>query len=110
MRIAVCCAADEKTKYLTQAVRWAQSMRWFGPPCDLFVGLNLPKYAFDMLPIAALIGSLLALGNLARSMELIVVRAAGVSVAQGATSATFAIATIAVTASTPVKITASAGV
>jgi lipopolysaccharide export system permease protein len=48
----------------------------------MFVGLNLPKYAFDMLPIAALIGALLALGNLARSMELIVVRAAGVSVAR----------------------------
>ncbi|HEY7640906.1 MAG TPA: LPS export ABC transporter permease LptG [Steroidobacteraceae bacterium] len=48
----------------------------------LFVGLNLPQYAFDMLPIAALIGALLALGNLARSMELIVVRAAGVSVAR----------------------------
>ena len=46
----------------------------------LFVGLNLPKYAFDMLPIAALIGALLALGNMARSMELIVVRSAGVSV------------------------------
>jgi lipopolysaccharide export system permease protein len=46
----------------------------------LYVGLNLPQYAFDMLPIAALIGALLALGNLARSMELIVVRAAGVSV------------------------------
>ena len=45
----------------------------------LYVGLNLPSYAFDMLPIAALIGALLALGNLARSMELIVVRAAGVS-------------------------------
>lgn len=45
----------------------------------LYVGLNLPQYAFDLLPIAALIGALLALGNLARSMELIVVRAAGVS-------------------------------
>lgn len=45
----------------------------------LFVGLNLPQYAFDLLPIAALIGALLALGNLARSMELIVVRTAGVS-------------------------------
>jgi lipopolysaccharide export system permease protein len=44
-----------------------------------FVALNLPKYAFDMLPIAALIASLLALGNLARSMELIVIRAAGIS-------------------------------
>jgi lipopolysaccharide export system permease protein len=45
----------------------------------LFVALSLPQYAFDMLPIAALIGALLALGSLARSMELIVVRAAGVS-------------------------------
>ena len=45
----------------------------------MFVGLNLPQQAFDMLPIAALIGALLALGNLARSMELIVIRTAGVS-------------------------------
>lgn len=45
----------------------------------MFVGLMLPKYAFDLLPIAALIGSLLALGNLARTLELVVVRAAGVS-------------------------------
>lgn len=44
-----------------------------------FVALNLPKYAFDMLPIAALIAALLALGSLARSMELVVVRAAGIS-------------------------------
>lgn len=46
----------------------------------LYVALTMPQYAFDMLPIAALIGALLALGNLARSMELIVIRAAGVSV------------------------------
>ena len=45
----------------------------------MYVGLTLPKYAFDLLPIAALIGALLALGNLARTLELIVVRAAGVS-------------------------------
>jgi|HigsolmetaAR203D_1030402.scaffolds.fasta_scaffold00022_31 lipopolysaccharide export system permease protein len=45
----------------------------------LFALLSLPKYAFDLLPIASLIGALLALGNLARSLELIVVRAAGVS-------------------------------
>jgi lipopolysaccharide export system permease protein len=44
-----------------------------------FVALSLPKYAFDMLPIASLIAALLALGNLARSMELIVIRAAGIS-------------------------------
>lgn len=45
----------------------------------LYVALTVPQYAFDMLPIAALIGALLSLGNLARSMELIVIRAAGVS-------------------------------
>lgn len=45
----------------------------------LYVGLSLPQYAFDLLPIAALIGALLALGNMARSMELIVVRTSGVS-------------------------------
>jgi lipopolysaccharide export system permease protein len=42
--------------------------------------LNLPRQVFDLLPIAALIGSLLALGSLARSSELTVMRAAGVSV------------------------------
>ena len=46
----------------------------------LYVALSLPQYAFDLLPIAALIGALLALGNLARTTELIVVRSAGVSV------------------------------
>lgn len=48
----------------------------------LFVGLNLPQYAFELLPIAALIGALLGLGNLARASELIVMRAAGISVAR----------------------------
>ncbi|MEY4933013.1 MAG: hypothetical protein RLZZ403_1333 [Pseudomonadota bacterium] len=48
----------------------------------LFVALNLPQNAFEILPIGALIGALLGLGNLARSSELIVMRAAGVSVAR----------------------------
>src|ERR1044071_8169262 len=43
------------------------------------VALSLPQYIFDLLPIAALIGALLSLGALARSMELIVIRASGVS-------------------------------
>jgi lipopolysaccharide export system permease protein len=41
--------------------------------------LNLPRQVFLLLPVAALIGALLALGNLARSSELTVMRAAGVS-------------------------------
>jgi lipopolysaccharide export system permease protein len=45
----------------------------------LFVALNLPSYLFQLLPVAALIGSLLGLGNLARGSELVVMRASGVT-------------------------------
>ena len=45
----------------------------------MFVALNIPSYLFEMLPVAALIGGLLGLGNLARGSELVVMRAAGVS-------------------------------
>lgn len=48
----------------------------------MYVALSLPQSAFEMLPIASLIGALLSLGNLARSMELVVIRASGVSVAR----------------------------
>ena len=49
--------------------------------------LLLPKHAFQLLPVAALIGALIGLGNLARGSELIVVRAAGVSVLRVAIAA-----------------------
>jgi len=48
----------------------------------LFALLRLPQLAFQMLPIAALIGSLLALGALASNSEIIVMRSAGLSVAR----------------------------
>jgi lipopolysaccharide export system permease protein len=44
-----------------------------------FVALNLPSSIFDLLPVSALIGALLGLGNLARGSELVVMRASGVS-------------------------------
>ena len=44
-----------------------------------FVGLRVPRTIFNTLPIAALIGALLSLGNLAVHRELIVMRASGVS-------------------------------
>lgn len=47
-----------------------------------FVGLNMPQQVWEMLPISALIGSLLGLGALARGSELTVMRAAGLSVWQ----------------------------
>lgn len=42
--------------------------------------LNLPQLAYELLPITALIGSLIGLGSLARGSELTVVRAVGVSI------------------------------
>jgi lipopolysaccharide export system permease protein len=48
----------------------------------LFVALNMPSYLFQLLPVAALIGSLLGLGNLARGSELIVMRSSGVTTAR----------------------------
>jgi lipopolysaccharide export system permease protein len=49
---------------------------------DAFVNtlLNLPQTAFELLPIGAMIGALMGLGNLAAGSELVVTRASGVSV------------------------------
>jgi lipopolysaccharide export system permease protein len=46
----------------------------------MVTALKMPKQAGQLLPIGALIGSLLGLGNLARGSELIVMRSSGVSV------------------------------
>jgi len=46
----------------------------------LFVICNLPDRLSMLLPVGALLGALLALGNLARGSELIAMRAAGASV------------------------------
>ena len=54
--------------------------------------LNLPQQAYQLLPITALIGSLLGLGSLARGSELTVIRATGVSIARLAGSALIAAA------------------
>ncbi|HEX7375353.1 MAG TPA: LptF/LptG family permease, partial [Steroidobacteraceae bacterium] len=48
----------------------------------LYVALNLPAYLVQLLPIAALIGALLGLGNLARGSELVVMRASGITTLQ----------------------------
>lgn len=45
-----------------------------------FVLLNLPQQVWELLPISALIGALLGLGNLARGSELVVMRTSGLSV------------------------------
>jgi lipopolysaccharide export system permease protein len=50
------------------------------PMALLYSALRLPQLSFEMLPIAALIGSLLGLGGLANSSELVVMRTTGISV------------------------------
>lgn len=50
------------------------------PQVVLFTALRLPNLAFEMLPVAVLIGSLLGLGALAGHSEIIVMRSAGLSV------------------------------
>lgn len=65
--------------FLTQADELGTGR--YGVMAALVVVLcRLPQQAFDLLPIGALMGSLLALGNLARGSELIVMRTSGVSV------------------------------
>ena len=50
------------------------------PQALLYSVFRLPQVAFEMLPMATLIGALLGLGGLANSSELIVMRASGLSV------------------------------
>ncbi len=47
-----------------------------------FVSLSLPRYAYQVFPIATLIGALVGLGQLAAGSELVAMRAAGVSIAR----------------------------
>lgn len=50
------------------------------PRVILYTMLRLPQLAFEMLPVAALIGALLGLGSLAANSEIVVMRSAGLSV------------------------------
>ncbi len=45
-----------------------------------FVVLSVPKIMYEVFPIAALIGAIMGLSNLAKDSELIVMRASGISV------------------------------
>jgi lipopolysaccharide export system permease protein len=45
----------------------------------LYVALRIPHKIFDVLPAAALLGSLLSLGNMAVHRELVIMRTSGVS-------------------------------
>jgi lipopolysaccharide export system permease protein len=48
----------------------------------IYVGMGAPRRLYDYFPMAALIGSLLGLGNLAANSELTAMRAAGAAIRQ----------------------------
>ena len=60
------------------------------PQVVLYTLLRLPQLAFEMLPIAVLIGSLLGLGALASHSEIIVMRSVGLSIRRLAVMVGFA--------------------
>lgn len=51
-----------------------------------YVLLGLPRYCYELFPLATLLGSLIGLGVLAGNSELLAMRAAGVSIARIVTS------------------------
>jgi lipopolysaccharide export system permease protein len=55
-----------------------------------FTLLNIPAQVYALLPITALLGSLLGMGSLARGSELTVIRATGVSIGRIALTASIA--------------------
>ncbi len=50
------------------------------PQAITFAALRLPILAFELMPVSILIGSLLGLGGIAANSEIIVMRAAGMSI------------------------------
>ena len=48
----------------------------------LYVLLLLPRFSYELFPVAVLLGSLIGLGGLASHSELIAMRAAGVSLSR----------------------------
>ncbi len=66
--------ADEMDQVGSTAYRFVDALA--------FVALSLPRYAYQVFPIATLIGALVGLGTLASRSELVAMRAAGVSIAR----------------------------
>lgn len=73
--------------YLVNELRYVGKGNYDTLAVLYFVVLTIPRKIYILFPWAALLGSLLALGNLARNSELVAMRVATVSVARIARSA-----------------------
>jgi lipopolysaccharide export system permease protein len=49
------------------------------PQILMYLGLMIPHYVYELMPSAALLGSLFVLGNMANHRELVAMRASGIS-------------------------------
>jgi len=72
--IAFFLLADEMDLVKDQGYRLTDAL--------IYVSLALPRFAYQLFPIATLIGALVGLGSLASRSELVAMRAAGVSIAR----------------------------
>lgn len=63
-----------------------------------YVLLSIPQQAWEMFPVAALIGTLVGLGGLASGSELVAMRAAGISLMQLARASVFGAVLLAIIA------------
>lgn len=89
--LAVFILADEVDKVGTNDYAFIDAL--------VFVTLSLPRYAYQVFPIATLIGALVGLGQLASRSELVAMRAAGQSIGRivlGALSGGLLLALVAV--------------
>ncbi len=72
--LAVFVLADEMGKMSSGTYEFSDAL--------LFVTLTMPRYLYQVFPIATLIGALVGLGQLAARSELVAMRAAGLSIAR----------------------------
>jgi lipopolysaccharide export system permease protein len=80
---------------LTEELRGVEPPAWGVGRALWFVALTLPAEAYTLLPAAALLGAVLALGRMASEHELIALQAAGVSRARVAAATLVAAAMLA---------------
>lgn len=77
MVLLVICALDLLAKLIDELD--SLSGRYTFGEVLIYTGLNLPLSIYKYMPFAALVGSLIGLGSLAATSELVAMRAAGVS-------------------------------
>jgi lipopolysaccharide export system permease protein len=77
MVLLVICSLDMLSKFIDQLDNITNNYTFL--EVFIYVALNIPASIYRYMPFAALVGGLIGLGSLASTSELIIMRAAGVS-------------------------------